>query len=69
MQTKRGEAVKRIFQSSDYETAQEQKRKCIEKYKESASEFVKWVEDSIEEGLTCFSFPQEQRIDFHKISI
>ena len=61
MQTELGEAVRRIFQSSDYETAQEQKRKCIEKYKESAPEFVKWVEDSIEEGLTCFSFPQEHR--------
>ena len=61
MQTELGEAVRRIFQSSDYETAQEQKRKCIEKYKESAPEFVKWVEDSIEEGLTCFSCPQEHR--------
>ena len=55
------EAVRRIFQSQGYETAQEQKRKCIEKYKESAPEFVKWVEDNIEEGLTCFNFPQEHR--------
>ena len=56
-----GEEVRRIFQSPDYETAQEQKRKSIEKYKESAPEFVKWVEDNIEEGLTCFSFPKEHR--------
>ena len=61
MQSDLGEAVRRIFQSPDYETAQEQKRKCIEKYKESAPEFVKWVEDNIEEGLTCFNFPQEHR--------
>ena len=61
MQSDLGDAVRRIFQSPDYETAQEQKRKCIEKYKESAPEFVKWVEDNIEEGLTCFNFPQEHR--------
>jgi putative transposase len=61
MQSDLGETVRRIFQSPDYETAQEQKRKCIEKYKESAPEFVKWVEDNIEEGLTCFTFPQEHR--------
>ena len=61
MQHEIGEEVRRIFQSPDYETAQEQKRKSIEKYKESAPEFVKWVEDNIEEGLTCFSFPKEHR--------
>jgi putative transposase len=59
MQPDLGESIRRIFQSSDYETAQEQKRRCIEKYKKSAPEFVKWVEENIEEGLTCFSFPQE----------
>lgn len=59
MQPDLGEAVRKIFQSPDYEAAQEQKRRCIEKYKESAPEFVKWVEDNIDEGLTCFSFPQE----------
>ncbi len=56
-----GEAVRRIFHSCDYATAQEEKRKCIEKYKSSAPEFVKWVENNIEEGLTCFSFPDVHR--------
>jgi putative transposase len=61
MQEDLAESVRRIFQSPDYETSQEQKRKCIAKYKESAPEFTKWVEDNIEEGLTCFDFPQEHR--------
>lgn len=61
MQTELGEAIRRIFQSCDIETAREQKRKCIEKYKESAPEFVKWVENNIEEGLTCFGFPEGHR--------
>lgn len=56
-----GEAVRRIFHSSDYATALEEKRKCIEKYKVSAPEFVKWVEACIEEGLACFGFPEEHR--------
>ncbi len=56
-----GESVRRIFHSCDYDTAQEEKRKCIEKYKSSAPEFVKWLENNIEEGLTCFSFPDAHR--------
>lgn len=61
MQEELGEAVRRIFQSSDYEAAQEQKRKCVNKYIVSAPGFTKWLEDNIEEGLTCFSFPEEHR--------
>lgn len=61
MKEELGEAVRRIFQSPDYEAAQEQKRKCIEKYKEAAPEFVIWLENNVEEGLTHFSFPEQHR--------
>jgi len=61
MQEEMAEAIRKIFQASDYETAQEQKKKCYEKYKETAPQFLKWVENSIEEGLTCFSFPEQHR--------
>ncbi len=56
-----GDALRRIFHSFDYNMAQEEKRKCIVKYKESAPEFVKWLEETVEEGLSCFSFPEEHR--------
>lgn len=56
-----GESLRRIFHSCDYAAAQEEKRKCIEKYKVSAPEFVTWLEDNVEEGLTCFSFPEAHR--------
>lgn len=56
-----GESLRRIFHSCDYAAAQEEKRKCIERYKISAPEFVKWLEDNVEEGLTCFSFPEAHR--------
>jgi putative transposase len=55
------ESMRKIFQASDYEIAREQKRKCVEKYKEIAPQFVNWLEDNIEEGWTCFSFPEEHR--------
>jgi transposase-like protein len=61
MREELGEAVRRIFHSCDYAAAQEEKRKCIEKYKISAPEFVRWVENCIDEGLTCFSFPEAHR--------
>lgn len=56
-----GEAVRRIFHACEYTTAQEEKRKCIEKYKTAAPEFVKWLENNIEEGLACFGFPDSHR--------
>jgi transposase-like protein len=61
MREELGEAVRRIFHSCDYAAAQEEKRKCIERYKISAPAFVKWVESSIDEGLSCFSFPEGHR--------
>lgn len=61
MKKELGEAVRRIFHGCDYATAQEEKRKCIEKYKTTAPEFIKWLENSIEEGLTCFCFPEPHR--------
>ena len=61
MKEELGEAVRNIFHSSDYEMAQEQKRRIIEKYKTTAPEFVNWLENNIEEGLTCFSFPKQHR--------
>jgi putative transposase len=61
MKTEVGESLRRIFHSCDYAAAQEEKRKCIERYKVSAPEFVKWLEDNVEEGLTCFSFPEAHR--------
>jgi len=61
MREELGEAVRQIFHSSDYETAQLIKERVIEKYKEKAPQFVDWLEENIEEGLTCFSFPEKHR--------
>lgn len=41
------------------EIAQEMKRRAIEKYSKKAPEFVKWLEENIDEGLTVYRFPRE----------
>lgn len=61
MREELGEAMRRIFHSLDYDTAKEQALKTSLKYLESAPEFVKWLDDNVEEGLTCFSFPEKHR--------
>jgi putative transposase len=61
MKQELGDALRRIFHSTDYSSAQEEKKKCVEKYKDSAPDFVKWLENNVEEGLTCFSFPEAHR--------
>ncbi len=61
MKKELGEALRRIFHSHDYASAQEEKRKCIKQYKDTAPEFVEWLENNVEEGLTCFSFPEDHR--------
>ena len=61
MKEELGEAVRRIFHSYDYDMAKKEKEKCIKKYEKSAPLFSEWVENNIEEGLTCFSFPEKHR--------
>ena len=43
------------------EIARAMKRAAIQKYEKSASEFAKWLEENIEEGLTVYRFPKEHR--------
>jgi len=61
MQEELGEALRKILHSTDYETAKEQVKKVIQQYSEKAPAFVNWLEENIEEGLTCFSFPEKHR--------
>lgn len=55
------EAVRSVFQCTTKSTVAEAKRAVIEKFKESAPEFVEWFEENIDEGLTCMDFPEPHR--------
>jgi len=49
--------IRAIFNAPDRAQAEAQLRKTVEKYAHSASKLADWLEGSIPEGLTVFSFP------------
>lgn len=61
MKSEIAEVMREIFNSPTLEVAQETKRKAIEKYRNRAPEFAKWLEANIDEGLTAYQFPKEHQ--------
>ena len=61
MKSEIAEEVRGIFNSPTLDIALEMKRRALEKYRKSAPEFVKWLDENIDEGLTVFQFPKEHR--------
>jgi len=57
-----GQAVRNIFSSPTLQDARDYIEKVNNKYLETAPEFVKWLNENIEEGLVVYSFPKEHRI-------
>lgn len=62
MRIELGQELRNIFNSPTLTDAQLYKNKVVEKYKKSAPEFVRWLDDNIDEGLVVYNFPQEHRI-------
>ena len=54
-------AMRVVFNCPTKESIEDGKRWVIDRFQKSAPEFVKWFENNIDEGLTCFSFPEEHR--------
>ena len=52
------QALRDIFNAPSREDAEELKGKVIKKFEKSAPEFVSWLEDNVDEGLTVFDFPR-----------
>ena len=46
-----------IFDAPSREDAEELKGKVVKKFEKIAPEFVSWLEDNVDEGLTVFDFP------------
>ena len=55
------ETMRDIFQSPTKEMALEMKNQAINNYINVAPAFSKWLEENIEEGLTCYNFPKQHR--------
>ena len=52
------QALRDIFNAPSREDAEELKGKVIKNLEKSAPEFVSWLEDNVDEGLTVFDFPR-----------
>lgn len=55
------DAMRNIFNSPSLKSAEAMIDHTLEQFKDSAPEFVKWLENNISEGLTCYEFPQKHR--------
>lgn len=53
--------IRNIFNAPDLTEAERLLEMNVEKYKSIASHLSSWMEDNIPEGLTVFSFPENQR--------
>lgn len=51
-------AMKDIFNCSDLVSAKQKASEISMSFIKTAPEFASWLEDNIEEGLTCFNFPR-----------
>jgi putative transposase len=54
-------AMRNIFNSPSLETAKSMVTLTANQYEKSAPEFVRWLEDNIWDGLTCYNFPEKHR--------
>ncbi len=52
------QALRDIFNAPSREDAEELKGKVIKKFEKIAPEFVTWLEENVDEGLTVFDFPR-----------
>jgi transposase-like protein len=53
-----GQAMRDIFGCPSLEDAREMVQKIIKRYEKSASDFVDWLEENVEEGFTVYQFPR-----------
>ena len=54
-------AMKDIFNSPGRKEAQRMVKEVSKAFEEEAPEFVDWLAENVEEGLTCYSFPKKHR--------
>lgn len=54
-----GQAMRDIFGCPSLEDAREMVQKVIRRYEKTASDFIDWLEENVEEGFTVYQFPRE----------
>jgi transposase-like protein len=61
MRRELADVMRNIFNAPDIHIAREMIQRAVLSYQDKAPEFVKWLEDNIEDGLTFFQFPAIHR--------
>jgi len=61
LRTDIADGMRDIFNSPTLEAAQTMAKEVGDRFAKSAPEFVRWLGENIDEGLTCFQFPQKHR--------
>jgi len=56
------QAMRDIFNSSDLNSAKQKANEVSKKFIKCAPEFSSWLDNNIEEGLTCYNFPRNHWI-------
>lgn len=56
-----GQAVRDIFTCSSLAQAEAMKKKTVERYATTASDFSVWLDENVDEGLTVYQFPRAHR--------
>lgn len=56
-----GQAMRDIFGCPDLDSARLVVSKTLDRFKEKAPEFAKWLDNNIEEGFTVYKFPSSHR--------
>ena len=54
-------AMRSIFNSSDLVSAKQKALQVVKSFEKNAPEFASWLENNIEESLTCFNFPRSHQ--------
>jgi putative transposase len=57
-----GQSVRNIFTSPTLKDARDYIEKAIDEYSKKAPDFVKWLNENIEEGLVVYNYPKEHRL-------
>lgn len=59
MRAEIADTMRAIFNCPTIEMARNTWQQAVERYKDKAPEFAKWLEENVEEGLTFYRFPME----------
>ena len=56
-----GQELRRVWNAPDLQSAENELKRMVASYRDSAAKLARWLEDNIPEGLTVFTLPERHR--------